>query len=261
MRLGLALVLATLALAACGAEEPDSPGAAPTPSADDVAVGASDPRPPADPPPADVMADGPPPAWAATADASIWLAYATFCWESGCADYTAPSCGTPHAPDLVAERDETVTFGLGFEPSSASLVFFGDEPQEIPLEAGEEIAWVAEREGPAWLSARAEGRGDAAYAMCVRFAVEELTVQEALERNEGEVAVTGNLYADADGVRLCDGLAESYPPQCPRFLRLEGFDLESAEGLSREGEIVWTNDAATVRGTLRGTTLVVTERR
>jgi hypothetical protein len=45
------------------------------------------------------------------------------------------------------------------------------------------------------------------------------------------VSVTGALFVDADGtVRLCDAIAESFPPQCGgATLLVEGLDLTSVE--------------------------------
>jgi hypothetical protein len=259
-----AIVLAALALALAGCGGDDSPSAEPQPPPapqTDTGGFADVPLEPAEPPP-DAMEGGPPPAGIATQRGSHWLAYATFCWERGCADYMPPRCGDPSVPEVAVTEGEAVSFHLGFEPTSVSLTFFsGASDTTVPLDPSSEPRWTVDREGPVWLSTQSD-TGDAAYAACLRFdsaaAADTLTVEQALARAEGEVAVTGTIYAEGDDVRLCDALAESYPPQCPgRFLRLEGFDLGSVQGLSRERDIVWGDQPTTVRGMLRGATLVV----
>ena len=55
------------------------------------------------------------------------------------------------------------------------------------------------------------------------------------------VTVSGALFVDPDGtVRLCDAIAESFPPQCgrPRIV-VRGLDLASVANLQTEGEVSW----------------------
>jgi hypothetical protein len=55
------------------------------------------------------------------------------------------------------------------------------------------------------------------------------------------VTVSGALFVDADGtVRLCDAIAESFPPQCggDRIL-VQGLDLDSVANLQTEGGVSW----------------------
>lgn len=256
----LAPVLAAAVLAGCGAS---NPGAADEPAPAGTQPAASERlRPPDEPPPA--MDGAPPPAWIATGRGSAWLSYASFCWTDMCADAMAPACGDTHVPDVRVEPGERVTFGLGFEPDEAALVFFrsgrgaAGASDDVPLPPARRIGWTATREGPVWLSARVGQGRDASYAACLSFAPKPLTIGEALERGSGhDVAVRGTLHVQGDEVRLCDGLAESYPPQCPgRYLVLQGADLAHAD-LAREGEVAWGEEPTTVRGTLDGATLVV----
>lgn len=85
-----------------------------------------------------------------------------------------------------------------------------------------------------------------------------LSAGEALERGEGEALVEGYLFADRAGVRLCEAIAESYPPQCggPALIVRE-LDLEEVEGLEREGEQYWSDAPVRLRGRLDGGTLTV----
>ena len=67
-----------------------------------------------------------------------------------------------------------------------------------------------------------------------------ISVQEAFEHGPTDdiVAVSGALFVDAEGtVRLCDAIAESFPPQCggPSLLveglNLAGLELDEANGV------------------------------
>lgn len=247
----LAGLLVLVALAGCGADE--APRAAP----DDPGAGA-----PASPPP-EGGGNFPPPAWVSTARGAHWLAYGTFCWKSTCADSAGPKCGDGRTPTIVVDRGERVTFHLAFEPSKTSLEFY-DEGVSVELDAGREPQWSVDQAGPAWLATAAAAGGDAAYAAClrVRGEPEPTPVREIGEvRREqpgGEIRVRGALLAEGDDVRLCEGFAESHPPQCAgESLRLEGLALEELTGVSRAGATRWRDEATIVEGRLRGTTLVV----
>lgn len=70
-----------------------------------------------------------------------------------------------------------------------------------------------------------------------------ISVEDALGHGPTDdlVTVTGALFVDADGtVRLCDAIAESFPPQCggARIL-VDGLDLEAVDELETEGDVSW----------------------
>ncbi len=70
-----------------------------------------------------------------------------------------------------------------------------------------------------------------------------LSVAQALTHRATDdlVTVSGALFVDGDGtVRLCDAIAESFPPQCgaDRIL-VEGLDLEAIADLQTEGDVSW----------------------
>jgi hypothetical protein len=70
-----------------------------------------------------------------------------------------------------------------------------------------------------------------------------LSVAEALTHGPTDdlVTVTGALFVDPDGtVRLCDAIAESFPPQCGgERIAVEGLDLDTIGNLETEGELSW----------------------
>lgn len=55
------------------------------------------------------------------------------------------------------------------------------------------------------------------------------------------VTVSGALFVDGDGtVRLCDAIAESFPPQCGgERIVVRGLDLDAVAGLQTEGDVSW----------------------
>jgi hypothetical protein len=70
-----------------------------------------------------------------------------------------------------------------------------------------------------------------------------LSVAQALTHRATDdlVTVSGTLFVDPDGtVRLCDAIAESFPPQCggDRIV-VQGLDLASIAGLQTEGDVSW----------------------
>jgi len=82
-----------------------------------------------------------------------------------------------------------------------------------------------------------------------------LSITEAAEASTGDVAtVRGFIVADAEGVRLCEALAESFPPQCGgSFLILNEFDAAAFPQIFSEspgGDVAWTDDEQDVIGFL-----------
>lgn len=74
-----------------------------------------------------------------------------------------------------------------------------------------------------------------------------LSVTEALTHGPTDdlVTVTGALFVDADGtVRLCDAIAESFPPQCggDRIV-VTGLDLADILDLQEENGVRWAESA------------------
>jgi hypothetical protein len=70
-----------------------------------------------------------------------------------------------------------------------------------------------------------------------------MSVAEALGHRATDdlVAVSGALFVDPDGtVRLCDAIAESFPPQCGgERIVVEGLNLAAIGDLQTEGEVSW----------------------
>lgn len=82
-----------------------------------------------------------------------------------------------------------------------------------------------------------------------------LSIADAAEASPGDVAtVRGFIVVDAGGVRLCEALAESFPPQCGgSFLILMEFDAGTFPQIFSEspgGDVLWTDQAQDVVGFL-----------
>lgn len=77
-----------------------------------------------------------------------------------------------------------------------------------------------------------------------------LTAEEAIDSDaEGLLLVTGYLFVKDGNAKLCDGVLDSYPPQCgdPSLL-VEGLDIDEVDGLLREGGMAWTDDKVSLLG-------------
>jgi hypothetical protein len=70
-----------------------------------------------------------------------------------------------------------------------------------------------------------------------------LSVAEALTHGPTDdlVTVTGALFVDPDGtVRLCDAIAESFPPQCGgERIEVQGLDLAAVPELQEADGVRW----------------------
>ncbi len=86
-----------------------------------------------------------------------------------------------------------------------------------------------------------------------------MSVSEVLSGEvAGAAAVKGFLVVDAGGARLCEALAESYPPQCggealpiTNYEEFLGVPLQEAQG------VTWTDDVVSLLGLIVDGTLVV----
>ncbi len=76
---------------------------------------------------------------------------------------------------------------------------------------------------------------------------------------DGIIAVKGFVVASGDEVRLCDALAESFPPQCGGdSVILDSLDSIDPDELTSEGDVTWTNAQQTVYGELSDGILTTT---
>lgn len=77
-----------------------------------------------------------------------------------------------------------------------------------------------------------------------------LTVSEALSTDaEGVIAVHGFVVQDDSGIRLCELLAESFPPQCGgATLDLSGLGGVDLDELQSSQGVTWTDHPVTLVG-------------
>jgi hypothetical protein len=81
-----------------------------------------------------------------------------------------------------------------------------------------------------------------------------ISVTEALASDlDSPLLVNGYLVVTDGQARLCEALAESFPPQCGGArLKIEGLDLASIDGLQEEGGVTWSDDQIQLLGALKG---------
>ena len=87
----------------------------------------------------------------------------------------------------------------------------------------------------------------------------DVTIADLLDGGPGgTVTVAGFIVATGDDVRLCEALAESFPPQCGGLsIPVEGFGEIELEGLPSEGDVTWSDFPITLQGEVVGGVFVV----
>ena len=86
-----------------------------------------------------------------------------------------------------------------------------------------------------------------------------ISISEALTTDiVGPLLINGQLHVQNSQARLCETLAESFPPQCAgKFLVVKGLDLTTIDGLTSEGSVTWSDQPVQVLGTVEGEVLTV----
>ena len=89
--------------------------------------------------------------------------------------------------------------------------------------------------------------------------VEPMTISDALVSDAGTViAVQGFFFDDGSGPRLCEALAESFPPQCGEAsIPVTGYEEVIDVPLQSEQGVTWTDQAVTFLGEIVDGTLVI----
>ncbi len=75
----------------------------------------------------------------------------------------------------------------------------------------------------------------------------------------GPVSVEGFIIAVGGEIRLCEALAESFPPQCGEpSITLTSLDQVDPDDIQSSGDVRWTDFTVTIFGEMVGGTLVAT---
>ena len=75
----------------------------------------------------------------------------------------------------------------------------------------------------------------------------------------GPVAVAGFIVAVGDEIKICEALAESFPPQCGGgFVTVTSIDQVDPDDIQSSGDVRWTDYTVTVFGEMVDGTLVAT---
>jgi hypothetical protein len=77
-----------------------------------------------------------------------------------------------------------------------------------------------------------------------------MSVEDALAVSiDGGFAISGFFLDDGSGPRLCDALAESFPPQCGgASIELDNSVGVELDGLVTEGAVTWTEQPTVLVG-------------
>jgi hypothetical protein len=129
------------------------------------------------------------------------------------------------------------------EPDCDDTLVVGDEPQDLPNEGGEPVV----------------GTGGGVVSSGGMLVDGGLTVSEALTTDAtGTIAVKGFLVEDGSGARLCEALAESYPPQCGgASIPVIGYEEVLSAPVSTAEGVTWTDVSVSLLGEIGDGTLVV----
>jgi hypothetical protein len=85
-----------------------------------------------------------------------------------------------------------------------------------------------------------------------------ISVTEALASDQGPLLVNGYLVITPEGARLCEALAESFPPQCGgASLIVDEPDPSALEQVTTEGDVSWTETQVQLLGMVDGDTIHV----
>lgn len=91
-------------------------------------------------------------------------------------------------------------------------------------------------------------------------ALAPIEISEVLAGSAGEVSVIGYVVIDGAGARLCEVLAESFPPQCGgASITIANPDLLTV-ALEQEQATQWTNERVRLDGTYDGSQLTLVPR-
>lgn len=75
---------------------------------------------------------------------------------------------------------------------------------------------------------------------------------------DGGFLMSGFYLADGDGARLCEALAESFPPQCGgASIALEPAEPPAGATTTTEGDVTWSEQPISVEGQIDGDVFVV----
>ena len=75
----------------------------------------------------------------------------------------------------------------------------------------------------------------------------------------GPVAVAGFIVAVGDEIKICEALAESFPPQCgDGFVTVTSLDQVDPDDIQSSGDVRWTDYTVTIFGEMVDGTLVPT---
>lgn len=121
-------------------------------------------RPPGAPPSG--ARQSPPPAWIATSNISLWLAFGSYCWTTLCVDFFPPSRRTD-LPRLQVKRGARLEVHFEFIPRRVVISGVGWS-QPLQAKPNRTVSWPAMRSGII-LVAAVGAHGEASYLVRLRI--------------------------------------------------------------------------------------------
>lgn len=139
------------------------------------------------------------------------------------------ACGTDEPAELPTNDGGDVAAGacLIGDPDCDDM---GVQPTDEPLLIGDEPAGDAD---------------PGTFVLGNGMSVQEATAQPI----DGGFAITAWYLDDGSGARLCDGLLESFPPQCGEpSIAVDNSVGVQIDELRTEGSVTWSDQPATIVG-------------
>ena len=168
--------------------------------------------------------------------------------------------GTAPFPEIAPETNDTGLYQIaGVPPGTFQLAVHDRQGERVGVESIDVRSGETSRLDFSISADATGGDEDDLVSGPVSGVGPGISIGEALTSNlTGPLLINGLLHVQNGQVRLCEALAESFPPQCRgRFLEVEGLDLMTMNGLRNEGSVTWSDQPVQVLGTVEGEVLTV----
>ncbi len=168
--------------------------------------------------------------------------------------------GTAGFPEIAPETNDAGLYQIaGVPPGMFQVAVHDREGERVGVESIDVRSGETSTLNLSIATAATAGDNDNLVSGPVSGVGPGISIGEALTSNlTGPLLINGLLHVQNDQARLCETLAESFPPQSGgRFLEVEGLDLMTMDGLRSEGSVTWSDQPVQVLGTVEGEVLTV----
>lgn len=168
--------------------------------------------------------------------------------------------GTAPFPEIAPETDDTGLYQIaGAPPGTFQVAVHDRQGERVAVESIDVRSGETSRLNFSISADATSGDEDDLVSGPVSGVGPGISIGEALtSKLTGPLLINGLLHVQNDKARLCETLAESFPPQCAgRFLVVEGLDLMTVDGLRSEGSVTWSDQPVQILGTVEDEVLTV----